>query len=356
VAMAASQPSQLNIRLTMSHADNEPNRYGLGADMVAEIDLVTASGSIITANECQNQDYFWAMRGGGGSTYGVVLKYTLRTIPNIPAAQYYTWMNGWDEITYFHRQWPKVAMAGGAGYFGGWPAAGEGVLGTMFVKITLPNATWTELRAIMKPIMEGLADVGDDKTKKTLRNEEKSVDEMRGTYSQFKNWHEVENSLGIRNELNRGHQAKPDTSSPSASPTPSSPALSELSMWDFFPGIGMSKIVVSWLYSASDLQSPNLKEALMGTLNDTGTIYLNDATMGIGTHNPPFLRGGSNAINPAFRTAVMRPAAEMQWTGNDQAKLVDKKRQAKEFGSALRSVNPRGGTYANEVIECAQFW
>lgn len=38
-------------------------KYGLAADMVAEIELVTADGRIIKANECQNQDYFWAMRG-----------------------------------------------------------------------------------------------------------------------------------------------------------------------------------------------------------------------------------------------------------------------------------------------------
>jgi FAD/FMN-containing dehydrogenase len=38
-------------------------KYGLGADMVLQIELVTAEGEIITANECQNQDYFWAMRG-----------------------------------------------------------------------------------------------------------------------------------------------------------------------------------------------------------------------------------------------------------------------------------------------------
>jgi FAD/FMN-containing dehydrogenase len=39
-------------------------KYGLGADMVLQIELVTAEGKLITANECQNQDYFWAMRGG----------------------------------------------------------------------------------------------------------------------------------------------------------------------------------------------------------------------------------------------------------------------------------------------------
>jgi FAD/FMN-containing dehydrogenase len=62
-------------------------KYGLGADMVLEIDLVNAGkqssflgkkytlkavnaeGEYITANECQNQDYFWAMRGGGVSYF-----------------------------------------------------------------------------------------------------------------------------------------------------------------------------------------------------------------------------------------------------------------------------------------------
>jgi FAD/FMN-containing dehydrogenase len=42
-------------------------KYGLGADMVLEIELVNAEGEYITANECQNQEYFWAMRGGGVS-------------------------------------------------------------------------------------------------------------------------------------------------------------------------------------------------------------------------------------------------------------------------------------------------
>jgi FAD/FMN-containing dehydrogenase len=38
-------------------------KFGLGADMVLEIEAVTADGRIVRANECQNQDLFWAMRG-----------------------------------------------------------------------------------------------------------------------------------------------------------------------------------------------------------------------------------------------------------------------------------------------------
>lgn len=37
--------------------------YGLGADQVLEIEVVTAAGEILTVNECQNSDLFWALRG-----------------------------------------------------------------------------------------------------------------------------------------------------------------------------------------------------------------------------------------------------------------------------------------------------
>jgi len=37
--------------------------YGLAADQVLEMELVTPKGKILTVNECQNTDLFWAMRG-----------------------------------------------------------------------------------------------------------------------------------------------------------------------------------------------------------------------------------------------------------------------------------------------------
>jgi FAD/FMN-containing dehydrogenase len=36
---------------------------GLGSDQVLELNVVTASGKQLTANECQNTDLFWALRG-----------------------------------------------------------------------------------------------------------------------------------------------------------------------------------------------------------------------------------------------------------------------------------------------------
>jgi len=37
--------------------------YGLGADQVLEMEIVTPGGDILTINECQNRDLFWAFRG-----------------------------------------------------------------------------------------------------------------------------------------------------------------------------------------------------------------------------------------------------------------------------------------------------
>lgn len=58
--------------------------YGLGIDRVVEFKLVTPDGKLRIANACQNPDLFWALRGGGGGTFGVVLESTHRVEPNMP--------------------------------------------------------------------------------------------------------------------------------------------------------------------------------------------------------------------------------------------------------------------------------
>jgi FAD/FMN-containing dehydrogenase len=55
-------------------------RYGTAAGNMLEAEVVLASGEIVTANAVQHPDLFWALRGGGG-TFGVVSRLTLRTYP-----------------------------------------------------------------------------------------------------------------------------------------------------------------------------------------------------------------------------------------------------------------------------------
>jgi len=55
---------------------------GLGVDNILETELVTSDGSLIIANSSQNSDLFWALRGGGGSNWGVIISLTLRAHKN----------------------------------------------------------------------------------------------------------------------------------------------------------------------------------------------------------------------------------------------------------------------------------
>jgi FAD/FMN-containing dehydrogenase len=53
--------------------------YGTAAASLLEAEIVTADGVVRIANACINADLFWALKGGGGGTFGVVTRLTLRT-------------------------------------------------------------------------------------------------------------------------------------------------------------------------------------------------------------------------------------------------------------------------------------
>ncbi|KAI2642240.1 FAD-binding domain-containing protein [Xylaria nigripes] len=60
--------------------------YGMGVDRVVEFQIVTPDGRERMVNECQDPDLFFALRGGGGSAFGVVLSATHRVLPRKPIA------------------------------------------------------------------------------------------------------------------------------------------------------------------------------------------------------------------------------------------------------------------------------
>ncbi|KAM3065110.1 hypothetical protein ACMFMG_006131 [Clarireedia jacksonii] len=55
--------------------------YGLASDQVLQATVVTPTGEILVANDVQNTDLFWAIRGGGGGQFGVVTEFVMLTYP-----------------------------------------------------------------------------------------------------------------------------------------------------------------------------------------------------------------------------------------------------------------------------------
>jgi FAD/FMN-containing dehydrogenase len=55
--------------------------YGTAAASLLEAEIVTADGAIRIVNDVREPDLFWALKGGGGGTFGVVTRLTLATHP-----------------------------------------------------------------------------------------------------------------------------------------------------------------------------------------------------------------------------------------------------------------------------------
>ncbi|MBQ0830781.1 FAD-binding oxidoreductase [Streptomyces tagetis] len=66
--------------------------YGLTCDHLTGATLITADGRRLTADATENPDLFWALRGAGNGTFGVVTELRFRTRPAPQAVSaYLTW-------------------------------------------------------------------------------------------------------------------------------------------------------------------------------------------------------------------------------------------------------------------------
>jgi FAD/FMN-containing dehydrogenase len=66
--------------------------YGLTCDAVRVVDIVTADGQLRQASSAADSDLFWALRGGGGGSFGAATAFTVALRP-APAVNtfYYEW-------------------------------------------------------------------------------------------------------------------------------------------------------------------------------------------------------------------------------------------------------------------------
>lgn len=120
------------------------SRYGLAVDQVLEWEVVTANGQLLTASPTQNPNLYWALSGGGGGTYGVVVSMTVKVHPQeaavaagmsfaIPSTSTGT-EDFWAAVTTFIQSLPSMVDSGlqvgwtlAPGIFAVTPASGPGL-------------------------------------------------------------------------------------------------------------------------------------------------------------------------------------------------------------------------------------
>ncbi|KAG5645163.1 hypothetical protein DXG03_006787 [Asterophora parasitica] len=139
--------------------------HGLGANIrlqfigefiltnVLQFTVVTASGKYLTVTAYKNSDLFWALRGGGGRTYAVVLSATYVThdpfplsvitfIANFPSPDTVK-----NVLTEFVRIHPSLADAGWGGY--SWASAER-----LLFLYSAPNVLLVDAKATMSPLIQ----------------------------------------------------------------------------------------------------------------------------------------------------------------------------------------------------------
>ncbi|KAF2806523.1 FAD-binding domain-containing protein [Mytilinidion resinicola] len=287
------------------------NIYGLGADQVYEVEMVTPAGEIVTANECQNTDLFWAVRGGGGGTFGVLTKVTVRTILSTPVAIYNFNLQAepnstvyWDIVAYFLAQFPTLSAANVSSYTYLYPnisaaEPGDHVASFKGIFALLEPASPTALEDMWAPFW---AHINETYPNQTVTQTTSTV--FPNLYSMF---------LVYADDI----------------------------------GAGVDKVVGSRLLPPEILTDDAFSDALMKFLGDSGGRLYMVSGKGVWDAKP---RGGSDAVNPAWRKALIHAVTSQTWAPlNEAQQAIVEYDIDKVQTEAFRQLVPASGAYLNEA-------
>jgi len=139
----------------------------MGADHVMALEVVTADGRFVTASNTSNSDLYWALRGGGGSTYGVVTSVIVRVHPKIPITMSrFTIATSanvsnetfWAGVRSYFERFVDYTDAGTYSYF--WVYNRGGNLSLEMRPFFAPNYTIDEFNQLTKPLFDKLKQLG----------------------------------------------------------------------------------------------------------------------------------------------------------------------------------------------------
>lgn len=131
------------------------------------MEVVTADGRFVTTSETSNPELFWALRGGGGSTFGIVTSMVIKAYPKIPVTTLkFSFTTGggisvdkfWDGLRAYFDGFINYTDAGTYGYFSLGGLTGKYVfdMHPWFA----PDMTRAQLEDLVAPLFDKLATIG----------------------------------------------------------------------------------------------------------------------------------------------------------------------------------------------------
>ncbi|PVH92519.1 FAD-binding domain-containing protein [Periconia macrospinosa] len=138
------------------------SKYGLSADQVLEWEVVTGTGEHVIANSESHPDLYWALRGGGGSTFGVVVSMTIKAYPDtFFSTAYATVLNDgtntdalWEAVGVFIKTLPRLVDSG---VYVVWVAVPFGFL---LMPAIGPDLHQNDLDELLQPFTDKLGELG----------------------------------------------------------------------------------------------------------------------------------------------------------------------------------------------------
>ena len=287
--------------------------YGLAVDNVLRAEVVTADGVRRNATPCgENSDLLWALRGGGGGTWGVVTSITYATHP-LPdnlvdiTTQINTKNTSVDAFVEHIVNWTDFVDRNYNGQWSGYTVFNNLENGNMSVLFKyLFSGNPAEYRAGAAPLRQFLTS-NPDKYNVTL-HEEKAM-------RTFMEWH-----------------------------------------GPYRDQTGYSLTLSSRLIPAADIHSPEKRSKIVSAMQDLVHLFPSAHLLLVGggavTRQDPDSKWTS--VHPAWRKTLFHVAAGPTWKMSDSNRsLIDRLFQESKAGFAtLRQLTPNSGAYWNE----ADYW
>lgn len=114
---------------------NMLRKYGLSSDHVLDARIVDVRGRILDG-KAMGDDLFWAIKGGGGASFGVILAYKIKLVPVPPKVTYFSLQFTGEEAMDVFSKYQEVASI---------------IDNNLFIRATLKggkNSSATEMNAI----------------------------------------------------------------------------------------------------------------------------------------------------------------------------------------------------------------